>query len=453
MSEQEQVDAILDGLPEEYGPFIMMIYSKDTTPSVADIESLLLMQEAQIEKFKTELGSASISVNVAHGGPNSSGSTGSNNSSNYSSNKGENESEDNRGRGSYRGRGGRNNNGNGRGRGRYGSGPKPTCQICFKYGHDAFNCWSRFDQQFVQPSPPPPNPNQQAHPYGYSNYPAPQSNAVFQTAQSSQNVVVYPNYHQGGSGFPNFQGPRPSQFVPQHPRAYVATQSTPVQGHTQEVQVHQGLDSQVWYPDYGASHHITSNQGNFSQHTPYNGVEQVHMGNGQGVHISSIGNTHFPSPLHPHITLSLHNLLHVPTITKNLMSVSQFARDNRVFFEFHSDHCLVKCQDSNAVLLRGSLGKDGLYSFRQIQMPAKSSSALTCLVAEKSCSSADNFTLWHRRLGHANVKAIKQVLELCNVSCSNKVLDEFCTACCLGKAHRIYAKPSETVYSKPFELV
>lgn len=187
-------------LPEEYGPFIIMIYSRDNTPSVADIESLLLMQEAQIEKFKTEVSTASVSVNVAYGEPNSGSSNGSNNSGSYSNNKGENDSENNRGKGSYRGRGGRNNNGNGRGSGRYGSGPKLTCQLCFKYGHDAFNCWNRFDESFVQPSPPPPTPTQPAHPYGYPNYPPP-TNAGFQNVQSSQNVVGFPNYQQGGSGF------------------------------------------------------------------------------------------------------------------------------------------------------------------------------------------------------------------------------------------------------------
>lgn len=38
---------------------------------------------------------------------------------------------------------------------------------------------------------------------------------------------------------------------------------------------------------------------------------------------------------HSNLTFKLNNLLLVPAITKNLLSVGQFAYDNQVFFEFH----------------------------------------------------------------------------------------------------------------------
>lgn len=43
--------------------------------------------------------------------------------------------------------------------------------------------------------------------------------------------------------------------------------------------------------------------------------------------------------------------------------MSKFARDNNVFFEFHSNYCVVKSQVTNEVLLQGSLGFYGLYVF------------------------------------------------------------------------------------------
>lgn len=96
------------------------------------------------------------------------------------------------------------------------------------------------------------------------------------------------------------------------------------------------------------------------------------LGNGHGLSITSIGNTSFPSTHKSHVTLTLNNLLLVPKITKNLISVSQFTRDNRVYFEFHPDICLVKSQTTSKVLL--SIGNDRLYSFDNLKAPSYSTS-------------------------------------------------------------------------------
>jgi len=44
------------------------------------------------------------------------------------------------------------------------------------------------------------------------------------------------------------------------------------------------------------------------------------------------------------------------------LSVSRFAKDNGVYFEFHANSCFVKHRDTSQVLLHGIL-KDGLYVF------------------------------------------------------------------------------------------
>lgn len=53
-------------------------------------------------------------------------------------------------------------------------------------------------------------------------------------------------------------------------------------------------------------------------------------------------------------------------ITKNLMSVSKFARDNKVYFGFHADKCFVKTQDNSEVVLKVVLNKDDLYSLHSL---------------------------------------------------------------------------------------
>lgn len=65
VTDQDHIDTILDGLPEEYNSLVMMIYVKGDSSTVDDSDALLLMQDAQFEKFRQELPSPSISVNVA----------------------------------------------------------------------------------------------------------------------------------------------------------------------------------------------------------------------------------------------------------------------------------------------------------------------------------------------------------------------------------------------------
>ncbi|WJX10129.1 hypothetical protein P8452_00887 [Trifolium repens] len=55
-----------------------MIYGRPDSPSLLDIEGLLLVQESQLEKFRQELAIPNASANVAHanGGRGNTGSRG-----------------------------------------------------------------------------------------------------------------------------------------------------------------------------------------------------------------------------------------------------------------------------------------------------------------------------------------------------------------------------------------
>jgi histone deacetylase 1/2 len=228
------------------------------------------------------------------------------------------------------------------------------------------------------------------------------------------------------------------------------------------------LSSASWYPDSGASHHLTFNPNNLAYRTPYNGHEQVMMGNGQGVSIQSLGQSKFPSPNNPNVHFTLNELLHVPNVSKNLLSVSKFAQDNNVIFELHPYKCFVKSQDSKHVLLEGTVGSDGLYKFKPFKFftnsgdayPSTSSSNFSISNNPVNCNSDVAFTAfdndfhtWHLRLGHAHTSAIQSVLQLCNVACSNKYSIPSCVFCCMGKSHRLHAPLSTTVYSNPFEVI
>lgn len=189
-----------------------------------------------------------------------------------------------------------------RGGGRHGFN-RLQCQLCDKYGHTAVQCWHRFDEN-----------------YQGSN-------------QASENSSTF-----------NHSG-----------RAMISEQTIDADPSISALMaVPETVFDPSWYPDSGATNHITPYSSNMFSKSVYNGDGRIKMANGDTTHIHHTGNSLLFSPksIKP---LFLNNLLHVPSISKNLLSVSQFSRDNRVYFEFHADFCHVKSQDTHQILLEGKL--------------------------------------------------------------------------------------------------
>ncbi|KAK8564202.1 hypothetical protein V6N12_036331 [Hibiscus sabdariffa] len=125
-----------------------------------------------------------------------------------------------------------------------------------------------------------------------------------------------------------------------------------------------------WFPDSGATHHVASSASTLQEKNVYSGYGKVHLGDGTSLLINHVGSSFIEGTSR---TLCLDQVLHVPKITKNLLSVAKFAQDNCVFFEFHADVCYVKDSRTKEVLLKGKLD-GGLYSFEC--QPSKEASIL-----------------------------------------------------------------------------
>lgn len=109
-------------------------------------------------------------------------------------------------------------------------------------------------------------------------------------------------------------------------------------------------EDSCWFPDSSATTHLTNTPPNPHVNTPYSGSDKVIVGNGLSLHISATGSSLIPTH---HKNLQLNNMLYTPFGTKNLLFVSYFSKDNKVFFEFHVEHCLVKDSVYHRVLLKG----------------------------------------------------------------------------------------------------
>jgi histone deacetylase 1/2 len=117
------------------------------------------------------------------------------------------------------------------------------------------------------------------------------------------------------------------------------------------------VSAATWFPDTDANQHVTPNLGTLTDCAPYLGNDFLHVGDGKGFDISYIGHITLHSPKH---IFTLSNILHVSHITKSLLSVQKFCRDNHVYFEFHASMFYVKDLITKEALLFGQ-SNDGLY--------------------------------------------------------------------------------------------
>jgi histone deacetylase 1/2 len=190
--------------------------------------------------------------------------------------------------------------------------------------------------------------------------------------------------------------------------------------------------------DTGATDHLTNELGKLQVKEPYHGKEKVYTADGSGMHISHIGHAVLPTPSSR--PLHLKNVLHVPTLTKNLLSVPRFTRDNRVLIEFHPHLFFVKDLATREVLLRGRY-HGGLYSLDDPHIKQ--------VFSTLRVSSAQ----WHARLGHPASQVVQHILRSHELPSVPNKLDTVCDACQQGKSHQLPFPLSDHVTHAPLELI
>lgn len=84
-----------------------------------------------------------------------------------------------------------------------------------------------------------------------------------------------------------------------------------------------------WILNTSASHHITPDLTILAQSTPYAGSEKIIVGNGEGLKFQNIGHSTSQTPSN---VLHLKNILHVPMLTVDLLSVKKLCKDNHSWF-------------------------------------------------------------------------------------------------------------------------
>lgn len=191
-----------------------------------------------------------------------------------------------------------------------------------------------------------------------------------------------------------------------------------------------------WIVDSGAFDHMTYNLDTLQNSAPFSTNNRINLPNGDTVVISHIGQV----TLAPGLVLD--KVLHVPTFKHNLLSVQKLLKDNNCHIQFYTTHCTVIDYDTQQTKAVG-IARNGLY-----YISANSSIAPEYFSANTHTLS---MTLWHHRLGHASISAIKKITNL-KQSTSEKN-NQICTSCPMAKFTKLPFSTSVSKASDIFELI
>lgn len=148
----------------------------------------------------------------------------------------------------------------------------------------------------------------------------------------------------------------------------------------------------------------------------------------------------------PQCSFHLNDMLHVPYISYNLLSVHKLTKDNNCSVTFDANFFVIQDKISNQVLHKGS-NHHGLYQF------ASSSSSPHPQACIAPSPSQVSMSTWHQRLGHSSFLKMQHIVKHLPVVVKNNSAEFSCTPCNVAKVHRLPFKLSTTTINRPFSLV
>jgi hypothetical protein len=196
-----------------------------------------------------------------------------------------------------------------------------------------------------------------------------------------------------------------------------------------------------WYSNTGATNHIINDLERLAMHEQYHGGNTVQVGNGVGLQILHTGSGLIKTDTRP---LALNNILHVPKISKHLLSVHKLSRDNNVFFKFHPWYFLVKDRQTRHLLLEGKC-EAGLYPLKPSDVKSLHQAFVSYLVRSDQ---------WHARFGHSSSPVVQSILRLNNLPClKESSVPTVCNDYQMAKSHQLPYTHSIHHSTMPLELI
>jgi len=138
--------------------------------------------------------------------------------------------------------------------------------------------------------------------------------------------------------------------------------------------------------------------------------------------------------------LKLANVLYVPSLQCNLISVSQLIDESDCVAQFTNKICAIQDRTSRMVIGAGEL-REGLYYLRG-----------RATVATVQTGNEKSFNLWHKRLGHPSSKVLELVPNV-GAGKISSLRNQVCDVCLRAKQTRDKFPTSDNKTLESFQLI
>lgn len=192
-----------------------------------------------------------------------------------------------------------------------------------------------------------------------------------------------------------------------------------------------------WYVDSGASSHMTPD-GDILRNKRTPNVLKITSANDAKMDVKSEGDTRLTLD---NKSIPMHNVLHVPDLAANLLSVSSMvSKGNSVIFD--KNGCTIR--NAEDMIVANCKPENGVYKFQE--------SNEKCMFSSRP----EKAYTWHRRLGHINHASLRKMRDgaVTGINFSDDDSDiKNCEVCCTGKMSRPPFKSSDTKTTSILETI
>ena len=207
-----------------------------------------------------------------------------------------------------------------------------------------------------------------------------------------------------------------------------------------------------WCLDSGATQHMTAQRTVLENYRPAD-IKEIYLGDNSTVKVMGQGDIKLTTKCkNGNKNLRLSNVLHIPALDKNLISIQRLAEKGvRILFDTNSCDLITGNDD---VIGTGKKSNKLYY----LNTESKLGDELHVAAEGSECSDKHKGNIWHKRLSHLNNEAVKYMwknnmaadIEKINPKYESKV----CESCAYGKITRTPSPKNEPKRaSKKLELV